>query len=417
MRARTIWIASGCLALTLAVLSVWLSQKNDATLVETEKVRRRNIERRLRATGHLDAAKKVSLTATVSGNLVEVNVREGQKVRQGDLLARIDPGSTEGDIKEKLASIRELEAQVRAAQVRYRGAAAEYSVSQRLFAQKQISKVERERASRDLAVANAELEGARQRLAKTQADMAQLETRLTRTQIVAPVDGTVLTLEKKQGERVRFSEVSEDLILTLAPLEVLDVELEVREHEIVHVEPGASAEVVIEAVGQTIPGKVTEVASAGIIRNKGQPNEVTRFPIRVTLDHAAPHVRAGMTANVSILTGSAQNVLSVPFEAVTTRPRTGLSVPDASAAPNKPLEVVFAVEQGAAALRPVVAGIAGDTHVEIREGLKEGEEIIVGPYSAVSKDLGPGTPVRTEARPDSSAELPSPSTPAGMAGG
>jgi len=248
-------------------------------------------------------------------------------------------------------------------------------------------------------------------------NVGQLETalyNLSRATLTAPIDGTILELSHKVGERIRGSDFSEDVIVVISTLSKMEVKVEVGEHEVIYVKEGDPADIEIDAMPERkFPAQVVEVARNATVKNAGTEAEVTTFFVRLALTEPVPGALPGMSAQASIATDTRDGAVAVPIQAVTVRPEKDLAgggkgpeddkAPQAPAAPGKkpkrdPLrKVVFVIQDGVAKVRPVETGLASETEIEIVSGLAEGEKVVEGPYRILSRDLADGRGVTEEA--------------------
>ncbi|MGZ3460570.1 MAG: efflux RND transporter periplasmic adaptor subunit, partial [Archangium sp.] len=259
------------------------------------------------------------------------------------------------------------------------------------------------RAARDSAAGR--LAATQQRLAQASAVCEEAQTNLSKTTLLAPIDGNVIELSREVGERVRGSDFSEDVVMTIAALNIMEVKFEVGEHEVVHLKPGQPAEISVDALeGESYQGHVVEIAQKALIKNPGTEAEVTTFPVTVALDSRPPRVLPGMSAEVRISAETHDDTVLVPIQSVTVRPEkslpdykppvegTGLTAAHRAETLSK---VVFVVDaDNKAQVRRVRTGIASDTDLEILEGLGEGDRVVEGPYRTLSKELKHGDTIR-----------------------
>jgi HlyD family secretion protein len=385
--------------------------------VNTTQVGKTTLIRYVRAAGHLQPSNQVRISASVTGDLAKLFVQENQSVKRGDVLAEIDPGSLDAVMSQKQAAVRETAAQASSEQTRLEQAQKSLRGAEGLLKSGLVSAAELARIRGDVRIAHSQYEAALQRMKQAKGELAEAQLRVGRTRLIAPMEGTVISVEKKEGERVRGSEFSEDVLLTIAPLDAMEVEVEVSEHDVTELHEGESAVVVLPALAdQEVPGKVAKIATSATIVNRGQPGEVTRFKVRLLLDVLPKTVRPGMTGRVTIQANTRENVLAVPFEAVTARLPDELEQrtqkpEDAAVTANlgavrKPVPVVFVVEKGRAVARQIKTGVSSESAVEVLEGLKEGEVVIVGPFQALSRDLWSGAEVTAKPIPGPAAQGP-----------
>ncbi|WIG97681.1 efflux RND transporter periplasmic adaptor subunit [Myxococcus sp. SDU36] len=372
--------------------------------VQLSKARKGTITRTITGAGKVQAATTVKISSSLSGDLVELAVKDGEPVTKGQVLGRIDPRLYQAAHKQALASLNASRADVQVAEVEVGRAQLELARVEDLAKKGLTSTAEVDTARATKNTADARLMSAKQMQARNMAIVDQAQTDLTRTTLVSPIDGNVIELSREVGERVRGSDLSEDVVMTIAALSAMEVKFEVGEHEVVHLKPGQIAEITLDALeGQTYSGAVVEIAQKALIKNEGTEAEVTSFPITVALDTRPPGVLPGMSSEVRISAETHNDVVLVPIQAVTVRSER--SLPDYKA----PIEgggltakrteslakVVFVVDSSnKAQVRRVQTGIASDTELEIVTGLNEGDRVIEGPYRTLSKELNDGDIVR-----------------------
>ncbi|WP_141618413.1 efflux RND transporter periplasmic adaptor subunit [Myxococcus sp. AB036A] len=372
--------------------------------VQLSKARKGTITRTITGAGKVQAATTVKISSSLSGDLVELAVKDGEAVTKGQVLGRIDPRLYQAAHKQALASLNASRADVQVAEVEVGRAQLELARVEDLAKKGLSSAAEVDTARATKNTADARLASAKQMLARNMAIVDQAQTDLTRTTLVSPIDGNVIELSREVGERVRGSDLSEDVVMTIAALSAMEVKFEVGEHEVVHLKPGQPAEITLDALeGQTYSGSVVEIAQKALIKNEGTEAEVTSFPITVALDTRPPNVLPGMSSEVRISAETHNDVVLVPIQAVTVRSER--SLPDYKA----PIEgggltakrteslakVVFVVDSSnKAQVRRVQTGIASDTELEIVSGLNDGDRVIEGPYRTLSKELNDGDIVR-----------------------
>ena len=256
-------------------------------------------------------------------------------------------------------------------------------------------------------IAEAEVQAFKSRSDVAKAAMSEAQFSLSWATLKAPVDGTVLAVNHRVGERVRGSDFAEDVILTLGSMSDMDVRIEVGEHDVVFVKEGQSATIEVDALpDRPLHGKVIDNGRDAIVKNPGTDNEVTTFPVWVSLEDLPPSgiVLSGMSAQVSVATESRPDVVAVPIQAVTVRP-AGAPQPTPSDAPSlkgpappppslpvgspktKLDKVVFVVKDGVVTKHKVVTGISSESHIEIVSGLNAGDEVVVGPYRVLARQL------------------------------
>ncbi|HSP80181.1 MAG TPA: efflux RND transporter periplasmic adaptor subunit [Myxococcaceae bacterium] len=403
-------IAGGLVLGAAAITAGGLRDRPPPTVeVQLSKSRRGTITRTITGAGKVQAATTVKISSNLSGDLMELLVKDGDRVTKGQVLGRIDRRRFEASAKQALAAQNAARSEVQVAQVDADRTAAELGRVEELGKKGLASEAEvaQTKAARDTA--EARLAAARQRLAQASAVYDEAQSNLSKTTLLAPIDGNVIELSREVGERVRGSDFSEDVVMVIAALNAMEVKFEVGEHEVVHLAPGQPAEVTVDALeGESYRGEVVEIAQRALIKNAGTEAEVTTFPVTVALASRPPRVLPGMSAEVRISAETREDAVLVPIQSVTVRPEKSLPdyqppVEGASLSVQRRAEtlakVVFVVgEDDKAQMRRVRTGIASDTDLEIIEGLQEGERVVEGPYRTLSKELKHGDAVR-EAQP------------------
>ena len=436
-RKNLIRIGIGVIIILIIALAVARKQgligKDDTTMVTTEKAELRSIIETVSANGKIQPEAEVKISPDVSGEVIEVFVKEGDEVKAGDLLARIDPKiytstydrivASQNTQKANLANSRARLAQV---QAQFINAKASYERNQKLWNEKAISASEYDAAKSAFEVAKAEVTAAEENVKaadfsvkSAEASVKEAGENLYKTSIYAPVSGTISKLNIEKGERVagasQFSAGTE--ILRIANLAIMEVIVSVNENDIVRVALNDTAMVEVDSyLNRKFKGIVTEIATSANVSGLSA-DQVTNFDVKVRMlpdsytdlipegnPNASPF-RPGMSATVDIQTETALNILTVPIQAVTTRAdstkiekkeeiKEGTQEKEAEKR-NEPIqEHVFVVKNGVAVLQSVKTGIQDNTHIQILEGLKAGDDVISGPYRAVSKTLKDGENVK-----------------------
>lgn len=393
-------VIGGVMALTIAGLR---PRPTPGVEVQVGTVKKAPISRVVTGAGRVQPATTVKISSSLSGDLVVLSVKMGDRVTKGQLLGRIDPRRFEANAKQANAAHNATKADIAVAQVEVGRLELEEKRVQGLVDKGLASKAEQERTKAELAAAVARTVALKDRSVQAAAAQDEAKEDLEKTNLRSPIDGTVIELSREVGERVRGSDFNEDVVMTLAALSSMEVKLEVGEHEVIHLKNGQPAQVRIDAIeGTAFKGSVVEIGQKAIIRNQGTEQETTSFRVTVGLDTKPPNVMSGMSADVRVTTDQRESTLVVPVQAVTVRPSK--MIPELSgqvegtAIANSQAEafakVVFVVDgEQKAHLRRVRTGIASDSDIEVLEGLKEGERIVEGPYRTLAKELTEGAKI------------------------
>jgi len=428
MNNKKIFIGIGALVLILIIVAVAKkSGGKEATSVATQAPITTTIVSTVIANGTIKPAQDVKISSDVSGEIVQLTVKEGDKVKEGDLLVEINPDIYRSALNRANASLMVSKAnwassKSRLAQSNAQLVTAEntYKRNKQLFADNALSKSELEQTESSFLVAQAEVEAAKQTVISSEyqvksAEASSKEARdnLSRTKIFAPTAGTISSLNVESGERVvGTNQMTGTEIMRVSDMSILEVEVDVNETDIIAVKLGDTALVEVDSyLNVQFKGIVSEIANAARSQGGGA-DVVTNFPVKITLlassyasllkgkpSHFSPF-RPGMSASVEIITESRKDILAIPIEAVTTRQdsfRTTANYSDKKELESKdPFECVFVLVNGKAVIKRVKTGIQDSRNIEVLEGVKGDDMIITGPYSTVSKELYHEMPVEIE---------------------
>ncbi len=431
MSKKTIFILLGS-AIGLILLLVGLKRggvignNDDSKIVELSKVAQTTIVETVSATGKIQPEIEVKISSEVSGEVIALPVKEGQQVKKGDLLVRINPDLYESGVNRSVASMSTTKAGLSQADAQVKEAKANYDRNKKLFDKGIISKSEWDRIVSAYEVAVASKQSAYYQVQSASATVTEAKDNLGRTTIYAPADGTISLLNIELGERVLGTQqMTGTEILRIANLNNMEVEVDVNENDIVKVSIGDSANIEVDAyLKREFKGIVTSISNSA--SSTLTADQVTNFKVKVRIlkesyqdllegkpANFSPF-RPGMTATVDIITKRKENIVAVPISAVVIKDDTTSVKKDIVAelekkeqeqkgtAPksDKKYECVFVKVGDKAKLRVVKTGIQDDTNIEIISGLKSGEEIIIGPYTTVSKDLVSNDKIRVETEKD-----------------
>lgn len=437
---RKYWII-GLLLLLIAVVAISVMKfksKPKGIEITTEKAAKRTILETVSASGKVFPETEIKISSDVSGEIVELYVEEGDSVVIGQLLAKIDPDAYMSAVERGKASVNSARSQVSMSKSQIQSSIAqkEQIVAQlenartihkrntQLKTDGVISSQEYEQSESNLRGLEANLraseasiesakqstEGAAYSVKSAEASLKELKTNLNRTTIKAPASGIISSLSVEQGERVVGTiQMAGTEMMRVANLNAMEVQVDVSENDILRVKVGDKVEIEVDAyLDKTFTGRVTEIAnsasnivSSGMSLNTGT---VTNFVVKIRIDPESYKslvnkgikypFRPGMSASVDIQTHQVDDALTVPIQSVTTREADkNDSIPNKSE-DEELLEVVFIMEGDSVRMQEVSSDIQDDDYIIITKGIKEGDNIVTGPYSAVSKKLENGEQVR-----------------------
>ncbi len=434
-----IWILIAAIIVIalVVVLAIKKGQNSKSVKVATEKVELRKIVETVAANGKIQPAKDVKISPYISGEVVELFVKEGEFVTKDQPLAKIDPEiyisayeKTEAALNTSQANEANAKARLLQSESQFNKATLDFERSKTLFEKDVVSQADFDAAKSNFEVARADVSAAKEsykssqfQVSSAKASLRESRENLDRTTIFAPNDGTVSSLNVQVGERVTgastFSAGTE--IMRIANLDVLEVNVEVNENDIVRVNMLDTATIEVDAyLNRKFKGLVTEIATSANTTGVSA-DQVTNFDVKITMlkssyedlirpdNYISSPFRPGMSATVEIETQTAMNILTIPIQAVTTRAdSTGRTKTarekreeskgadeetEKSKVKTEVTEYVFLYNDGVAKLQKVTTGIQDNTYIQILTGIQDGDEVITAPYRAVSKTLKNEDPV------------------------
>ena len=367
--------------------------------VATEKVGINPIVEAVTANGKIQPETEVKISPDVSGEIVELHVKEGDFVQKGTLLFKIKPEIYISSRDRAAATLNSTKARLSQVEAQLIQAELAFNRSKKLFEENTISKADFEQAESQYKVAKAEMESAQYSVKSSEASLKEANENLVKTTVYAPMTGTISSLLVEQGERVVGANMMTGTeVLRVADLNRMEVVVEVNENDIIRVKLGDTAIVEVDAyLDRDFKGVVTEIANSANTLGTTS-DQVTNFKVRILIlkesyndlisEKNPSPFRPGMSASVDIYTSSKTGVMTVPIQAVTTRTDTTATNPEAK---NEIRTLVFVSDGTYALARDVKTGIQDNVNIEILSGLTGEENVIVQPFSAISKKLSDST--------------------------
>jgi len=398
-------------ALVVAKKKGWIGEGADTVAVETGYAHRRTVVESVTASGKIQPEVEVKMSPEVSGEIIEVNVVDGQQVLEGDILVKINPDLYESAITRARAAVNSSKAVLAQSSVALDEAKKLWARNKVLFEKGAISEQEYDAAQRAISVAELQEESAKYQLQSAEANLDEAYKNLKRTTIIAPINGTVTQLDVELGERVvGTATMTGTEMLRIADLNTMEVLVEVNENDIVKITKGDTAIIEVDAfLGNSFRGVVSEIANSAKLALGASPDQVTNFEVKIRMingsfaslvpDYGENPFRPGMTATVEIITNKMRDALVVPIQAVTVRSDTSSNAVSyervLSEDVDESFEVVFTPDGMKAGLLVVESGIQDDEFI-IVTGVEDSTEVVTGPYSAVSRNLKRGTRITTD---------------------
>ena len=443
-KGKKFWILFIIFLLACAIIAMYFfkkSQEPTGVAVDIDEVVLRTIDEQVSASGRIFPEKEVKISSDVSGEVVELYVAEGDSVRAGQLLAKIDPESYISTVQRGKAAVSGAKSQIAVSKSQKESSLAQ---KEQIMSQLSNSKKIHERnaqllkdgvisqADFDLSLANVEnleanlraaaasirsaeesIKGAQYNVESAEATLKEFQTSLSRTTIKAPVSGIVSSLSVEQGERVVGTiQMTGTEMMRVANLNSMEVQVDVSENDIVRVSLGDNVDIEVDAyLGETFKGHISEIANsasnltgaAGIALNTDQ---VTNFVVKIRVDpQSYNHLinatmkypfRPGMSASVDIYTAQAKDVISVPIQAVTAKAMNEENdddLPEENLSDDDFKEIVFVTAADTVSMKEVKTGIQDDEFIQIISGLEKGDKIVKGPYTAISSKLEEGSEI------------------------
>lgn len=400
----------GLLIVVLLVIAFAGGSKTEIIPVQTEKVEKRTITQTVAATGKINPEFKVVITPEVTGEIVELPVKEGDHVKKGQLLIRIKGDQYQAQKQRLEANLQSAEASLKMREAELTKVELDYNRVKELHSKGLSSDAEMEASKSNYLTSKASYEAAQANVLQSKAQLREVLETLYKTTIVSPMEGVVTQLNVELGERVFGAGFSMGTnIMTVSDLNNIEAVVDVDENDVVLVSVGDTATIKVDAFkDKEFKGIVSEIGNSAKTSGLGTQEEVVNFEVKIKLINPDEKLRPGMSCNADIATETVHNVLSVPIQSVTTRsdmpksPEEGdqgfvkVETDKKPQTTSKPKEIVFIVKDGKAKIVEVETGLSNDNYIEIKKGLEGNESVVSGSYSAISRELKDGSQVRVE---------------------
>jgi HlyD family secretion protein len=442
-KKKKIFLIVAAAVVVVAALLIFVSMKkkgNPSETVQTAQVGRQKIVQTVTATGKIQPRTQVKISADVAAKIIRLPVKEGQWVNAGDLLVELDRERYSAAAEQAEANLRSIEANAWLARESTLKAEKDYGRTKELFEKNLESQALYDQAYSAYQIEKARYQSALENVDQAKASVKEAKDNLSKTTIRAPMSGTISELNKEAGEIALGSQFQEDVIMVISNLSGMEALVDVDENDVINVSIGDSARIEVDALPDKVfKGTVTEIASSAKVTAAGTTEQKTEFEVKIGIIDPGTDLRPGMTASGDIITETKDNALGIPIQCVSvrtmdqlktkaapeskTKPVAKAASPDstkkvasktdsATVAASKPdsaaiaaakpsyvpdkdgfVQVVFVVEKGLAKAKQVKTGIQSETHIEILEGLSEGDTIVTGSFRAISQTLQNDAPV------------------------
>ena len=407
------------------VLSIIWSKREKPIPVTTETAIRKTIVQTVSATGKIQPEVEVKISPEVAGEIIELPVEDGMRVKKGDLLVKIKPDSYKALVEQQEAAISAAKATNLQQKATMMKTEQDLKRAEDLFGKKLISEQEYNAAEAAHDVAKNTYESSLHEIERAEAGSSQARDQLSKTTIYSPIDGTITILNSKSGERlVATGQFAGTEVMRVADLRHMEARVDVNENDVVNVKVGDKAEIKIDAYGdRKFKGYVYQIGNTGKTTGAGTQEEVTNFEVKIRIENHDVELKPALSCTAEIQTNEVKDVVAVPMQAVTIRTGDSNLSPEEiekkkqkaaqqdkgdnnaqfvdgraeKAAQKEEREklskVVFLKKGGKAQMVKVMTGISDDTYTEIKSGIKPGDEVISGSYSAISRKLKEGAKV------------------------
>ncbi len=397
----------GLIILIAVALVVISGNKEQIITVQTEKVETKTITQTVSATGTIEPEFKVLITPEVTGEIVELPVKEGDNIARGQLLIRIKPDAYIAARDRAAASLQAAKSNLAIREAELNRVTSEYSRVKELASKGLASTADLEGMEATFLSSKAQYASSQANVLQSEASLKEANEQLNKTAIFSPMNGTISQLNVELGERVLGSGFTQGTnIMTVADLSKMQATVDVDENDVTLVKIGDTTRVRIDAFRDKVfTGLVTQIANTAKTSGFGTQDQVVNFEIKIILADVDPGIRPGMSCNVYIETETRRSVVAVPIQSVTAR----IETPDAEEngdetvirkvkrnGSDRPQEIVFVIKDGEAKSMNVKTGISDDYFVEINEGLEVDVEVVSGSYRAISRELKDGSKVRVD---------------------
>jgi len=383
------------IVITAIVIISLQSQREKAIKVNVTRVKKQDLKAIVSASGEVKPKKSVDISAHVSGRIIKIGVEEGQSIKEGDFLLKLDDTQYEANADRDRAIIRTFRAELIKAEAQLKKDESYYRRQEKLFDSKLISRDQLEDAETQHDISKAQHSAILYQIKQAEASHQSAIDMLSKTVYNSPIAGIITSLRVEEGEIAMIGTMNNPgtVLMTIADLSVMEVEVEVDETDVINLKLGQVADVQIDALpGENIKGEITEIGSSALRKNIST-EESKDFKVVITLEDPPEILKPGLSASADIITAQRNGVLSIPISSLVLRDVAS----DSESSSDEQEEGVFLVLGNQVKFQPVEKGILGEMTVEVTSGLEEGQRIVSGPYTAL-RQLKDNVLIKTEER-------------------
>jgi HlyD family secretion protein len=407
-----IWLSIISVIIISIVAGVVMKGKPQPLSVTIAKVEKKTLTQTVTANGKIEAETEVKISSETSGEITALNIKEGDSVRKSSLLARIKPDIIESQLDQFKAASEASKMDIEIQKAELERSKSDLARISDLYKKEYVSKQDFDKAKTAYQVAESQYQASLQRFNQSKASLSQIEKSLARTTIYSPIAGIVTKLSVELGEKVvGTAQMQGTEMMKISNLNVMNAMVDVDENDIVNVKIGDSATVKVDALpNKELRGVVIEIGHSATASATGSSDQVTNFKVKIRIVDYENKLRPGMSCESEIKTQTKENVLSVPLQAVTMRESSSQAEAKATEEKDMPnnaddeknkksvkmQQVVFVKDGNKVKMAVVKTGISEKGNIEILEGVTEGQEIVSGSFSIVSKLLQDGSDIKID---------------------
>jgi len=397
-RKKLLIVLGVLLVLAVVVVANMQSRREKTVKVTIDKAKKQDLTSIISASGEVKPKKNIEISAQVPGRIIKIGVVEGQEVKAGGFLLKLDAVQYEAIADRDQNFIRAANSDLIQAEARLQRDKASYERQLKLFNEELISQDQVESSKAQFDVSSAQVNAIRFQIKQAEASLKSTLDNLSKTTYNSPIDGVITSLRVEEGEVAIIGTMNNPgtVLLTIADLSVMEVEVEVDETDVVGVALGQTAKIRVDAFPNTVfEGKVTEIGSSALqTATSGVSTQESKdFKVVVTLENPSERLKPGLSASADIVVAERKQALAVPISSLVLRDKEGAD----KNAPAKEEEGVYVVENGRVKFVPVGKGIAGGMMIEIVSGLTDGQELVTGPYASL-RELKDGVLVQADTK-------------------
>jgi HlyD family secretion protein len=393
-KAKVVTIVVSLVLVGIVAAVVAAKSRDKAVAVQTEKVERADLVQLVSATGKVKPVVEVQISANVSGEIKKLGVKEGDAVKKGDFLVQLDPSRFAAAVAQAEAAVGSAEANAKLAAANREQAEAKLARMRELLNQKLVAPEQFELVETQAKVGRATAEAAQGAVAQARAALDQAKDELSKTVILSPMAGTVSRLDKEVGEIAMGSTFTKDVVMVVADLSAMEIVAEVNENDVPDVKLGDAAVIEVDAIKDVkFNGTVKDISRSATVSGVLSQEQTTNFDVKVGIAGDVARLRPGMSATVDIQVATKKAVLAVPIQSLTKRDptQTGDRARNLARVREEDLkDIVFKLEGGRAKAVVVATGISSESKIEVTGDLKEGDEVVSGPYKTLNKEVFDG---------------------------